>query len=46
MRVVLDTNVFISMTLGGQVGEIIAAWKMGKFMLVISEAILTEYLDV
>ncbi len=46
MRVVLDTNVFVSMLLGGRVGAIHDAWKAGKFTLVVSDAILSEYLDV
>jgi putative PIN family toxin of toxin-antitoxin system len=46
MRVVLDTNVFVSMTLGGQVGLINDAWKADQFTLVMSDAILSEYLDV
>lgn len=36
-RVVLDTNIFVSMALGGQVG---------KFILIVSEDIVSEYLDV
>ncbi len=46
MRVVLDTNVFVSMTLGGHVGKINDAWKTDQFTLVVSDAILSEYLDV
>jgi len=46
MRVVIDTNVFISAILGGQLRIIIDEWKMGKFTLIISEAIVREYLDV
>lgn len=46
MRVVLDTNVFVSMALGGRVGKINDAWKAGRFMLIMSDAILSEYLDV
>lgn len=46
MRVVLDTNVFVSMTLGKQVGKINDAWKAGKFILIVSDAILSEYLGV
>lgn len=46
MRVVLDTNVFVSMTLGGHVGLINDAWKADQFTLVMSDAILSEYLDV
>jgi len=46
MRVVLDTNVFVSMLLGGRVGVIHDAWKADKFTLVVSEEIISEYLDV
>lgn len=46
MRVVLDTNVFVSMALGGTVGRINDAWKAGAFTLVVSDAIVSEYLDV
>ena len=46
MRVVLDTNIFVSMIFGGQVGEINTAWRAGKFTLIISDSILSEYLDV
>lgn len=46
MRVVLDTNIFVSMALGGQVGKINDEWRAGKFILVVSEEIVSEYLDV
>jgi putative PIN family toxin of toxin-antitoxin system len=46
MRVVIDTNVFVSMLLGGQVGKINDVWKTGRFTLIVSEAILSEYQDV
>lgn len=46
MRVVLDTNIFISAVLGGRLGIIIDEWKAGKFKLIVSEAIAREYLDV
>lgn len=46
MRVVLDTNIFVSMALGGQVGKINDEWRAGKFILVVSEDIVSEYLDV
>jgi uncharacterized protein len=36
MRVVLDTNIFISAVLGGKVGSIIDEWKAGKFTLVVT----------
>ncbi len=46
MRVVLDTNIFISSTLGGRLKIIVDEWKAGKFKLIVSEAIAREYLDV
>ncbi len=46
MRVVLDTNVFISAILGGRSGVIVDEWKAGKFTLIITDAIAREYLDV
>ncbi|MCI0553527.1 MAG: putative toxin-antitoxin system toxin component, PIN family [Anaerolineae bacterium] len=45
-RVVLDTNIFVSMALGGQVGKINDEWRAGKFILVVSNEIVSEYLDV
>ncbi|MBI5964417.1 MAG: putative toxin-antitoxin system toxin component, PIN family [Chloroflexi bacterium] len=46
MRVVLDTNIFISAILGGRLGVIIDEWRAGKFKLIITEEIAREYLDV
>jgi putative PIN family toxin of toxin-antitoxin system len=46
MRVVLDTNIFISSVLGGALKEILDSWKAGKYTLVVSDAIAHEYLDV
>jgi len=46
MRVVLDTNIFISAVLGGRLGIIIDEWKAGKFKLVVTDAIAREYLEV
>ena len=46
MRVVLDTNIFISSTLGGRLKIIVDEWRAGKFKLIVSEAIAREYLDV
>jgi putative PIN family toxin of toxin-antitoxin system len=45
-RIVLDTNIFVSMVMGGQVGKINDEWRAGKFILVVSEDIVSEYLDV
>ena len=46
MRVVLDTNIFISAVLGGRLGVIIDDWKAGKFTFIITDSIAREYLDV
>ena len=46
MRVVLDTNIFISAILGGRLGIIIDEWRAGKFKLIITDEIAREYLDV
>jgi len=46
MRVVLDTNIFISAVLGGRLGVIIDEWKAGKFKLIVTDAIAREYLEV
>ncbi len=45
-RIILDTNIFVSMTLGGQVGKINEEWRAEKFILVVTEDIVSEYLDV
>jgi len=45
-RVVIDTNVFVSMVLGGQVGKINDGWRARKFLLIVSDNIVSEYLDV
>ena len=46
MRVVLDTNVFVSATLlrGGNEDSILRAWRGGAFDLVLSRQILEEIL--
>ena len=46
MRVVLDTNIFISSVLGGKLKVIIDEWKAGKFKLIVTDSIAHEYLDV
>lgn len=46
MRVVLDTNIVVSGYLGGAVEAIIVAWKSGEFTLIITEAIIDEYLSI
>lgn len=47
MKVVLDTNVFISgVFFSGPPYQILKAWRDGKIQLVLSESILEEYLRV
>jgi predicted nucleic acid-binding protein len=46
MRIVVDTNIIVSGYLGGALEAIIIAWKSGKFTLVVSAAIVDEYLSV
>lgn len=46
MRVVLDTNIFMSMAMGGYVGKINAGWRAEKFILLVSEDIVSEYVNV
>lgn len=44
MRIVLDTNVFVSAVFfGGIPGRILEAWRDGRLQLVLSPAILDEY---
>ncbi len=44
MRVILDTNVFVSgVFFGGPPYHILRAWRDGKLQLVISEEIIAEY---
>ena len=44
MRIVLDTNVFISAVFfGGVPGRILEAWRDGRLQLVLSADILNEY---
>ncbi|MDD5306873.1 MAG: putative toxin-antitoxin system toxin component, PIN family [Deltaproteobacteria bacterium] len=43
MRVVLDTNVFISGILGGSVAAVIDGWKEGRFEVVVNDEIVREY---
>jgi putative PIN family toxin of toxin-antitoxin system len=48
LRVVLDTNVFISSLLSAQglPAQVLNAWREGKYMLVTSPAIIGEIVDV
>jgi len=46
MRVVIDTNVFISSFFGGNPRKVIDHWLSGKLTLCVSRPILKEYFDV
>jgi len=46
MRIVLDTNVFISSFFGGNPRTIIDLWKDGRLMLCLSQDIFDEYIEV
>lgn len=46
MRVVIDTNVFVSSFFGGNPKKIIDLWKNGEIILCLSEAIITKYIEV
>jgi uncharacterized protein len=46
MRVVVDTNIFVSSFFGGYPKRIIDLWKTGAITLCCTNAILEEYVDV
>jgi len=46
MRVVLDTNVFVSAVLGRTLQILFDHWRSGAFILVVSDEIVQEYLGV
>ncbi len=46
MRVVVDTNVFVSSFFGGKPFRIIEKWLSGEIILCVSGPILKEYFDV
>jgi putative PIN family toxin of toxin-antitoxin system len=46
MKVVIDTNVFVSSFFGGNPRKIIDFWKKGKISLCVSKNILDEYIEV
>jgi uncharacterized protein len=46
MKVVVDTNIFVSSFFGGNPRKIIDLWKNEKITLCLSNAILNEYIDV
>jgi uncharacterized protein len=46
IRVVLDTNVFVSSFFGGNPRKIIELWKSGDIVLCLSRPIVDEYIAV
>lgn len=46
MKVVVDTNVFVSSFFGGKPKRVIDRWKTGRITLCLSEPILNEYVRV
>jgi hypothetical protein len=46
MRVVIDSNVFISSFFGGNPRKIIDLWKKERMTLCLSKDVLDEYIDV
>lgn len=46
MRVVIDTNVFVSSFFGGNPKRIIDLWKNGEIFICLSKPILDEYIEV
>ena len=46
MKVVIDTNVFVSSFFGGNPKKIIDLWKNEKITLCLSHAVLDEYMEV
>ncbi|MDA8090475.1 MAG: putative toxin-antitoxin system toxin component, PIN family [Nitrospiraceae bacterium] len=46
MRVVIDTNVFVSSFFGGKPRQVIENWFSGRLTLCVSKPVLKEYFDV
>lgn len=46
IKVVADTNVFVSSFFGGNPGKIIDRWKAGDIHLCLSGEIINEYIEV
>jgi putative PIN family toxin of toxin-antitoxin system len=46
MKVVIDTNVFVSSFFGGNPRKIIDLWKRGEISICVSKNILDEYVEV
>ena len=46
IKVVLDTNLFVSSFFGGHSREIVNLWKTGEITLCLSKEVLDEYVEV
>ena len=46
IKVVIDTNVFVSSFFGGNPRKVIDLWKSGQIVLCLSKDIVGEYIDV
>ena len=46
LKVIIDTNVFVSSFFGGIPREIIELWKDGQIILCLSQGIVEEYIEV
>ena len=46
IKVVLDTNVFVSSFFGGNRRKVITLWKTGEVTLCLSRPIIDEYIEV
>lgn len=46
MRIVIDTNIFVSSFFGGYPKKIIDIWKEGEITLCLTNTIIDEYIDV
>ncbi len=46
MRVVIDTNIFVSSFFGRNPSRILDLWKSGKITLCLSNKIIDEYIEV
>lgn len=46
MRIVVDTNIFVSSFFGGNPKKVVDLWKNGKITLCLSKDILDEYIRV
>lgn len=46
IKVVLDTNVFVSSFFGGNPRKVVTLWKTGEVTLCLSKPIINEYIEV